>query len=47
MTFLSGVQSENKNLAVIVLSILKISKDSIKKSTHLYLFKNLFCLHCP
>ena len=43
-TLLTGVQSENKNLA-IVLDILKNSKDSIKKSNRLYLFKK-FGLHC-
>ena len=43
-TLLTAVQSENKNLA-IVLDILKNSKDSIKKSNRLYLFKK-FGLHC-
>ena len=42
ITFLSAVQSQNKNLAALVSSILKLSKDSIKKSNRLYLFKNLF-----
>ena len=45
-TLLRVVQSENKNLAPIVLSIPKISKDSIKRSNRLYLLQNLFCLHC-
>ena len=44
-TLLTVVQSENKNLAAIVLDILKNSKDSIKKSNRLYLFK-YFGLHC-
>ena len=44
-TLLTVVQSENKNLAAIVLDILKNSKDSIKKSNRLYLYK-YFGLHC-
>ena len=44
-TLLSEAQSENKCSAAVVLSFLKISKDSIKKSNGLYLFENLFCLH--
>ena len=39
--------SENKNSAAIVFNILKISKDSIKKSGRLDLCQNLlFFLHC-
>ena len=40
--FLSGVQSQNKDLAAIVLSILKVPKDSIKKGTCLQIFKYVF-----
>ena len=39
------MRSENKSLAAIVLSILTISKDSIRKSNGFNLLKNLFCLH--
>ena len=37
------MQNENKNLVATVLSVLKISKDSIEKSNRSYLFKTLFC----
>ena len=43
---LSVKRRETKNLAALVVSILKIVKDSIKKSKRLYFFKNWFCLHC-
>ena len=35
IVLISVVRSENKNLAAIVLSILKLSRDSMKKSNHL------------
>ena len=37
---LSVKRRETKNLAALVVSILKIVKDSIKKGNHLYFFKN-------
>ena len=43
-TLLSVVRNENKNLVSTVSSIVKISKDNIKKNKRLYLFKNLFTL---
>ena len=43
-TLLSVVRNENKNLVSTVSSIVKISKDGIKKNKRLYLFKNLFTL---
>ena len=45
-TLLSIVRCENKNLAALVVSVPEIAKGSIKKSNRLYLFKNLFHLHC-
>ena len=49
MTFslLSAKGSENKNLAAIVLNILKISKDSIKESNRFISLQNfvLFTLY--
>ena len=42
---LSVVRGENKALAAIVLSILTIRKDCIKKSNRLNLFKNFLCLN--
>ena len=45
-TLSSVVQNENRNLAAMVLSILKSFQDSIKKSCRLYILKNLFFLYC-
>ena len=43
---MSVLRSENENLAAKVLSVLKISTDTIEKNKRVYLFKNLFSLHC-
>ena len=43
-SLLSVVQSQGKDLTAMVLSIINISKDSIKNKNRLYLFKNLFIL---
>ena len=45
-TLSSVVRSEKRSLAAIVLNILKISKDSIKKAIVYISSKILFCLHC-
>ena len=44
---LSEVQRKNENLAAIVLSILKISKDSIKRKNPLYLLKKILFTFLP
>ena len=46
LTLLSVLRSENENLAAKVLSVLKISTDTIEKNKRVYLFKNLLSLHC-